>query len=185
MLLTITQYGDPTLRVKCAPANLSDETLVTLADNMLETMYAAEGIGLAAPQVGQSIQLIVIDLPDEEGEETENVLVNGVLRPIRDIMPLRFVNPKLEPYGKPCPFYEGCLSVSGIRANVMRPERLKATLTLLDGCALALDCGGLLARCIQHEADHLNGVLFTDRVSSAAKITLQKRLKRLALENAR
>lgn len=183
MLLPITQYGNPVLRVKCAPADISEEGLATLADNMLETMYAAEGIGLAAPQIGLSMQMIVIDIPEEETETPETALVNGEKKPIRDIMPLCFVNPQIELYGKNCSFNEGCLSVGSIRANVIRPECVKATLTLLDGSVLEIDCGGLLARCLQHETDHLNGVLFTDRVSSAAKITLNKRLKRLAQEN--
>ncbi len=183
MLLPITQYGNPILRVKCAPVDISEEGLATLADNMLETMYAAEGIGLAAPQIGLSMQLVVIDIPEEETETPETALVNGVLKPIRDIMPLCFVNPQIEPYGKNCSFNEGCLSVGSVRANVIRPERVKASLTLLDGSVSEIDCAGLLARCLQHETDHLNGVLFTDRVSSAAKITLNKRLKRLALEN--
>ena len=77
---------------------------------------------------------------------------------------------------------EGCLSVRGIRANVQRPERVRAKFSLLDGAVVELDCGGLLARCLQHECDHLNGVVFTDRVSSAAKLTLTKKLKRLAAE---
>lgn len=180
MLLTIVQYGKPVLRVKCAPVDLADENLPALVDNMLETMYAADGIGLAAPQVGLSMQLIVIDIPVEEGEEPEPVLVDGRQKALRDIMPLCFANPKIEPHGAPCSFNEGCLSVGRIRANVSRPERVKAELTLLDGRVMQLECGGLLARCLQHEVDHLNGILFTDRVSSAARITLQKRLKKLA-----
>lgn len=180
MLLTIVQYGKPVLRVKCAPVDLADENLPALAANMLETMYAAEGIGLAAPQVGLSMQLVVIDIPVEEDEEPEPIIVNGEEKTVRDIMPLCFVNPKLEPFGKACSFNEGCLSVGRIRANVLRPEQVKAELTLLNGEVMQLECGGLLARCLQHEVDHLNGILFTDRVSSAARITLQKRLKKLA-----
>ncbi len=183
MLLAISQYGKPVLRVKCAPVDLADENLPSLCANMLETMYAADGIGLAAPQVGLSLQLIVIDIPVEEGEEPDPVIVNGEEKTVKDIMPLCFVNPNIEPYGATCSFNEGCLSVGRIRANVLRPERVRAALTLLDGSVMQLDCGGLLARCLQHEVDHLNGILFTDRVSSAAKITLQKKLKRLAAPN--
>jgi peptide deformylase len=106
--------------------------------------------------------------------------VNGEVNPIRDIMPLVFINPTIEPYGKQFLFTEGCLSVRNIRANVARPDHVKATLPQLDGSVLEVDCGGLLARCLQHECDHLNGYLFVDRVSSAAKITLKKKLKRLA-----
>lgn len=182
MILPITQYGNSVLRAKCAPVEQVDEALKELVANMIETMHDANGIGLAAPQVGSNIQLVVIDIPEdeEEEEEPEMATVNGVLKPIRDIMPLVFINPTIEPYGKQYLFTEGCLSVRNIRANVARPEFVKATLPQLDGSVLEIDCGGLLARCLQHECDHLNGFLFVDRVSSAAKLTLSKKLKRLA-----
>ena len=95
-------------------------------------------------------------------------------------MPLVFINPTLEPYGKQNLCTEGCLSVRNIRANVSRLDHVRATLPQLDGSVLEIDCDGLLARCLQHECDHLDGFLFTDRVSSAAKITLTKKLKKLA-----
>lgn len=183
MILPITQYGNPVLRAKCSPVEQVDETLKALVADMLETMYEANGIGLAAPQVGKNIQLVVIDIPadeEENEEEPEMATINGEVRPIRDIMPLVFINPTLEPYGKQYLFTEGCLSVHNIRANVARPDKVKATLPQLDGSVLEIDCGGLLARCLQHECDHLNGFLFVDRVSSAAKLTLTKKLKRLA-----
>lgn len=182
MILPISQYGNSVLRVKCVPVEQVDDTTKELVANMLETMHDANGIGLAAPQVGLNIQLVVIDIPEdeEEGEEPEMATVNGELKPIRDIMPLVFINPTLEPYGKQYLFTEGCLSVRNIRANVARPEFVKASLPQLDGSVLEIDCGGLLARCLQHECDHLNGFLFVDRVSSAAKLTLAKKLKKLA-----
>ncbi len=184
MLLSIKQFGDPVLRVACAPVTHVDDGIKALAANMLETMYSANGIGLAAPQIGESLRLVVIDIPEdeEEGAEPEMATINGEVRPIRDIMPLTFINPELEPYDKQSFFMEGCLSVHQIRANVARPTRVKARLPQLDGTVMELDCGGLLARCLQHECDHLEGFLFTDRVSSAAKITLAKKLKRLAAE---
>ncbi len=182
MLLSIKQFGDSVLRAVCAPVTHVDEDIKHLAENMLETMYSANGIGLAAPQIGLNIRLVVIDIPEdeEEGATPETAIINGEERPIRDIMPLTFINPSLEPYGKQGLFLEGCLSVRDIRANVARPQRVKATLPQLDGTVLEVDCGGLLARCLQHECDHLDGFLFTDRVSSAAKITLAKKLRRLA-----
>lgn len=182
MILPITQYGNPVLRVKCSPVEKVDDSIIRLAADMLETMYEANGIGLAAPQIGQNIQLVVIDIPEdeEEGTEPETATVNGELRPIRDIMPLIFINPSIEPYGKQYLFTEGCLSVRNIRANVSRPDHVKASLPQLDGSVLEIDCSGLLARCLQHECDHLDGFLFVDRVSSAAKLTLKKKLKRLA-----
>ncbi len=184
MLLSITQYGDAVLRAKSAPVEHIDEDLHNLAANMLETMYAAQGIGLAAPQVGLNIRMVVIDIPKDEVEEgddahDETIIVNGEEVSLYSIMPLVFVNPELEPYGKQELFTEGCLSVHEIRANVARPMNVRARLQTLDGKTLEIDCGGLLARCLQHEVDHLDGFLFTDRVSSAARLTLNKRLKRL------
>ncbi len=182
MLLNVKQYGDPVLRAVSAPVEHITDDLKNLVENMIETMYATEGIGLAAPQIGLNIRLVVIDIPEdeEEGTEPEMITVNGEQKPMRSIMPLAFINPELEPYGEQYLFTEGCLSVRGIRANVSRPDRVRARLTLLDGSILELDCGGLLARCLQHECDHLDGFLFVDRVSSAAKITLSKKLKKLA-----
>lgn len=183
MLLPIRQYGDTALRVRCAPVEEVGDELRQLAADMLETMYDAEGIGLAAPQIGRDIRLVVIDIPEDEEEEHESIEVNGKQEPMRSIMPLTFINPTLEPYGKQELCTEGCLSVQGIRANVARPGRVRATLPQLDGNVLHIDCGGLLARCLQHECDHLDGFLFTDRVSSAAKVTLSKKLRRLAESN--
>lgn len=179
MLLEIAQYGSPVLKEKCRPVEHVDDSLKDLADNMLETMYAAEGIGLAAPQVNVPVQLVVIDIPEEE-ESVTWLKVDGEDKVLSDIMPLVFINPVLEPYGPMHPFHEGCLSVLKIRASVVRPDFVKATVTLLGGKRVTIDCNGLLARCLQHECDHLNGILFVERVSSAQKITLRNKLKRLA-----
>ncbi|MCQ2364157.1 MAG: peptide deformylase [Akkermansia sp.] len=189
MILDVTQYGDKVLREVCAPVT-DTAGLDALAKDMLETMYATHGIGLAAPQVNKAIRMVVIDVcppAEDEEEQAENdeegaelCTVNGEERTVKSIMPLIFINPEIEPYGKSYLFTEGCLSVHNIRANVARPERVKAKLTMLDGSTMELDCGGLLARCLQHECDHLDGHLFVDRVSSAARITLTKKLKKLA-----
>lgn len=179
MLLGIEQYGSQVLKLKCRAVEPSDLPLTDLVQNMFETMYAAEGIGLAAPQVGVPLQLVVIDIPVED-DSTSFLQVNGEDRKLSDIMPMAFYNPVLDPYGSMGSEQEGCLSVNKIRASVMRPSFVKANLTLLDGTVMQLDCNGLLARCLQHECDHLNGVLFVDRVSSAQKITLRNKLKRLS-----
>lgn len=184
MLLPIIQYGDSILRIPSSPVETVGADLHKLAEDMLETMYDAEGIGLAAPQIGKNIRMVVIDIPEDEEDEPEEIEVNGEKVAMRSVMPLVFINPELEPYGKQELCAEGCLSVRGIRSNVSRPGRVKAKLPQLDGSVLQLDCGGLLARCLQHECDHLEGFLFTDRVSSAAKVTLSKKLRRLAESNA-
>ena len=169
MLLEIVQYGNPVLKEKCRPVEHLDASLKDLANNML-----------AAPQVNVPVQLVVIDIPAEE-ESVTWLKVDGEDKQLSDIMPLKFINPVLEPYGPMHPCHEGCLSVLKIRASVVRPDFVRATLTLLDGKRVTIDCNGLLARCLQHECDHLNGILFVERVSSAQKITLRNKLKRLAI----
>jgi len=181
MLLSITQYGDPVLRTACAPIIQPAEEHANLAANMLETMYAAEGLGLAAPQVGLSLRMVVIDIPndEEEGEGDVIIKVNGEPCSLYSIMPLIFINPTIEAHGPQELFTEGCLSVKDIRSNVMRPTQVRASLPQLDGSVLEVECDGLLARCLQHEVDHLDGKLFVDRVSSAARLLLAKKLKRM------
>lgn len=177
MLLEIVQYGHPTLRQKCRPVEHIDDDLKDLVSNMFETMYAADGIGLAAPQVNVPIQLICIDIPEDE-ESITLLKVDGEDGKLSDLMPLACINPVLEPYGDMEPCQEGCLSVRKIRASVIRPGNVRATVTLLDGKMVTIDCNGLLARCFQHEYDHLNGVLFVERVSSAQRLTLKSKLKK-------
>jgi peptide deformylase len=177
MLLEIVQYGHPTLRQKCRPVSNPSE-LQDLAKNMLETMYAADGVGLAAPQIDLPIQLICIDIPADD-DSTTLLKVDGRDTAMSEIMPLAFVNPELEPYGPMESCQEGCLSVRNVRASVIRPTCVKATITLLSGKTITVECNGLLARCFQHECDHLNGVLFVERVSSAQRVTVKGKLRRL------
>ena len=158
-----------------------NESRIRYLEKMLKNAEIIEDLA-GSDEVGLNkvVKIYIPEDEEEEGAEPEMITVNGEQKPMRSIMPLAFINPELEPYGKQYLFTEGCLSVRGIRANVARPEFVKARLTLLDGSVLELDCGGLLARCLQHECDHLDGFLYVDRVSSAAKITLAKKLKKLA-----
>ncbi|MGE9271074.1 MAG: peptide deformylase [Verrucomicrobiales bacterium] len=178
MILKIVQYGDPVLRERCTPVEQVDDDLKTLVDHMLETMRDASGVGLAAPQVGIPIRLAVVDV-SHDPECISFLKVNGENAPLSSIMPLVFINPELE-FGKEREKdTEGCLSISEIRADVRRPAVVKAKLPQLDGSVLEIETDGLLARAIQHETDHLNGVLFIDRVSAAAKVSVKRKLKRL------
>lgn len=178
MILDIKQYGDPVLRKKCQTVNeVTDETR-TLAENMIETMIDAEGIGLAAPQIGIDIRLAVVDV-SHDPESITYLRIDGEETPLEKVMPLVFINPVLE-FGKQKESYkEGCLSIQGILAEVKRPLEVIAKVGLLDGRVITVETDGLLARAIQHETDHLNGVLFTDRVNSATKLSVKRRLKRL------
>jgi len=183
MILPIVQYGHPVLRERCKPLEEVTEEIRTLAANMLETMYAANGVGLAAPQVGVAIRLAVIDVAHDP-ECITFLKVAGQDAPLESIMPLTFINPELELSEEKERDTEGCLSIREMRAEVTRPVTLKAKLPQLDGSVLEIETDGLLARAIQHETDHLNGVLFIDRLSPATKLSIRRRLKRLAAEGA-
>lgn len=178
MILEIVQYGHPVLRERCKPVLQVDDGIRQLAADMIETMYDANGVGLAAPQVGVAIRLAVIDVAHDP-ECVTFLKVAGQDAPLESIMPLVFINPELEFTGPKERDTEGCLSIHDIRAEVNRPSALKAKLPQLDGSVLEIETDGLLARALQHETDHLNGVLFIDRVSPAAKISLRRKLKRL------
>lgn len=176
MILPIVLYGDPVLRTKGKPVTEVTEEVRRLAADMLETMYDARGVGLAAQQVGVAVQLAVVDV-SHDPQCVSYLRVDGVDTPMAEIMPLVFLNPKLE-FGKPkATSEEGCLSFPSLRENIRRSSDLKATLTLMDGRTIILETDGLLSRAIQHETDHLNGILFIDRVSAAAKIGMKRRLR--------
>jgi peptide deformylase len=181
MIRKIVQYGHPVLRQRCRPVTEVDDALVQLVGDMLETMVDANGVGLAAPQVGEDLRLAVIDV-SHDPECISFLKVNGQDADLESIMALIFINPELE-FGQEKEFgMEGCLSLRGIRAEVRRPEVVKAMLPQLDGSVLEIETDGLLARALQHEIDHLNGVLFVDRLPAVGKVSMKNRLKRLLEE---
>jgi peptide deformylase len=146
----ILTVPDPKLKLVSKPVERVDDALRALMDDMLETMYAAPGIGLAAIQVGEPVRVIVMDLA-REGEEPA---------------PRQFVNPEiLWASEETAPYEEGCLSVPEIYDEVERPARVKIRYLNYKGDEVVEDCEGLYAVCIQHEMDHLNGVLFIDHLS--------------------
>ncbi len=145
---TILTYPDPRLRTIAKPVTTFDEKLHTLIDDMFETMYAAKGIGLAATQIDEHIQLIVMDL-SEEGDK-----------------PQVFINPKITPLvEEQFTYEEGCLSVPDYYDKIDRPKRVKIESLDKDGNPIEIETEGMLAVCIQHEMDHLNGKLFVDYLS--------------------
>ena len=178
MLLDIVQIGDPVLREKCAEINEIDEEILALAENMLETMYHAHGVGLAAPQIGRALRLAVIDV-SHDPECVSYMKVDGEEVDMVEQMPLVFLNPTLELLGSRAVETEGCLSIRGVRAPVGRPSTVRVKFQQLDGSWIEVETDGLLARAFQHEIDHLDGVLFLDRLSPAAKMALRKQLKGL------
>ena len=162
-VLPIIKIGHPTLRKVAEPVEGFDVSLRELAENMIETMRVNEGIGLAAPQVNISRRMFVIDLSliDEELEARA------------------YVNPEILNSSGSEKFEEGCLSIPGIRADVVRPTQIRVRYQTLDGETVEEEMEGLLARVFQHEFDHLEGILFTDRLSPLQKKLLGEKLQEL------
>lgn len=187
MPLPIVRFNDPILRKKGAKVTTFDQTLRTLADKMVETMHAAHGIGLAAQQIGQAVQLCVIDLRDTEADFDWEF--DGAKPPLELIMPLTLCN--LDVTAVPEPEFsaeEGCLSFPGINGEVMRPDEIEVKFQDGHGTPHTLRCNGLFARCVQHEGDHLNGVLFIDRMDKETLKRIDpdlKALKKAAREAAK
>jgi peptide deformylase len=160
-ILTILHFPDPRLRNKAEPVEVVDDSIRTLVDDMFETMYQAPGIGLAAVQVNVYKRMLVIDISEDKDQ------------------PLCFINPEIiESHGKE-KMEEGCLSVPGIYENVTRAERIKVRALDRNGETFEMEADGLLAVCIQHEIDHLEGKLFVDYLSELKRQRIRKKLEKL------
>jgi peptide deformylase len=158
--LAILEYPDPRLRKKAAPLTVVDDAMRQLADNMLETMYAAKGVGLAATQVDVHVRLIVLDVSEERDR------------------PLALFNPEILKLEGSGPGEEGCLSLPGIYDKVPRATSIRVRALDRDGQPFEMDADGLLAVCIQHEADHLEGKLFVDYLSELKRQLIRRRLEK-------
>ena len=159
-VLEVVHYGDPILRKKCNSVK-DFSKLESLLNDMFDTMYEENGIGLAANQVGFDMNLFIIDISGIEEDEKTRVFINGEI-----------INSEGESW-----FEEGCLSIPDIRLNVKRPDIIKFKYQDEKGQEFEEDFDGLLARAIQHEVDHLNGVFIVDRVSKSEKMSVAKELK--------
>jgi peptide deformylase len=168
MTLDIVPYGHPALRAKGRRIENIDARIRALANEMLETMYAAEGVGLAAQQVGLPVQLCVIDVKGVK-DRPSTLRIGGQAADVSERMPLVLINPEIELFGKPEIGVEGCLSFPGVRSDVTRPAAVRVRAQSLNGKMLEFEADGLLARAIQHEHDHLHGILFIDRISAAER----------------
>jgi peptide deformylase len=157
-ILEILHYPDPRLRTRAAPVEQVDQQIQQLANDMLETMYAAPGIGLAATQVNVHKRLIVLDVSEERNQ------------------PLQLINPKIVKTSGEEQMEEGCLSVPGVFELVERAAEIKVQALNLQGQPLEIDASGLLAVCIQHEIDHLDGKLFVDYLSLLKRARIRKKL---------
>ncbi len=181
MKLPILQYGDPILRAKGKRIEKIDERIRELTQNMIETMHAANGVGLAAQQVGEGLQLTVLDVSQVE-DRPSTMKVNAEDVDPKAAMPLVLINPELQLTGETELATEACLSFPEITGGIERAKSVIARARTLDGSEIEIEASGLLARAIQHEVDHLNGILFIDRMNSAPKAALSSRLKRMQKE---
>jgi peptide deformylase len=178
--LDITKYGHPALREKGRRIERVTAEIRNLAADMLETMHAAEGLGLAAQQVGHTIMLTVIDV--SASDRPSQLLINGQPQPLAASMPLVLVNPQVRnPEGEQIG-PEGCLSIPEVNADIRRAEKVTVRAQNLDGQDVVFDCTGLLARVTQHEIDHLNGILFIDRMDAATRVSFDGKLKKMQKE---
>jgi peptide deformylase len=178
MVLPIVRYGHPVLRQKGARVETLTEEIRQLAADMLETMKEAHGVGLAAQQVGHAMQLMVLDVRGIE-DRPSTMEMDGKAVDVAAHMPMIMLNPELTPAGEAVAGPEGCLSFPQIYADIARPETVDVKAMNGKGEPLAFRCGGLLARAVQHETDHLNGVLFIDRMAHETRQRLKKELREL------
>src|SRR5258706_5132902 len=173
VVLEIIKYGHPVLREKGKRIDHVTNEVRQLAVNMIETMYAADGVGLAAQQVGRAIMLTVIDVSPSEQPWTMTPQL---------AMPLVLLNPVIShPQGEQIGS-EGCLSVPEVSAQIRRADKVIVHAHALDGKDVAFECTGILARAAQHELDHLNGVLFVDRMDAATRASFSGKLKKMQKE---
>ena len=183
MTLRITQYGEEILHRKGKDVENFDGELKKLSDAMLHAMRQVEGIGLAAQQIGKAIRFCVVEVPEHPDYPTTFILDGKMLSPSL-LMPMSLANPEVSLLPSDEYYYEeGCLSFPEIRGDVARPERISVRYQDLDGAHHQLECDGLLARCIQHEVDHLDGVLFTQRTKKI-KNKDAKLIRKIKSENA-
>ena len=181
MRLPVRQYGDPILRAKGKRIEKLDDRIRELAQNMIETMHAAHGVGLAAQQIGEPLQLTVLDVSQVE-DRPSTMKLNGKEVDPKTAMPLILLNPQLTLSRETSIGPEGCLSFPEITGEIERSDSVTARGETLEGESIEVEATGLLARALQHEVDHLNGILFIDRMSSAAKASWASRLKRMQKE---
>jgi peptide deformylase len=184
MILPILQYGDPILRAKGKRIDEIDDRIRELAANMIETMHAAHGVGLAAQQIGEALQLTVLDISAVE-DRPSTLKLNGEDADPKSAMPLVLINPEIELHGETEIGVEGCLSFPEITGDIERAHSVMVRAQNLEGEITQIEAGGFLARAIQHEHDHINGILFIDRMRSAAKAALSSRLRRMQKEARR
>jgi len=172
MVLEVVKYGHPVLRQPGARVEVVTDEVRKFAADMVETMHAAEGVGLAAQQVGRAIQLFVLDVRDVK-DRPSTLEIGGQTTDVGSVMPMVLINPEVTPLNEPATGLEGCLSFPEIYAEITRPEAVEVRGWNERGETVAFRCGGLLAKAVQHELDHLRGILFIDRMTSDKRRAIQ------------
>ena len=175
MILEIVKYGSPVLRQKGARIETITPEIKQLIADMFDTMVENHGVGLAAQQVGVAKQLTVIDVRGVK-DRPSTLELAGRSADVASLMPLVLINPEVTPVNEPVAGPEGCLSFPEIFADITRPETVDVRALDATGKPISFRCGGLLARAVQHETDHLNGLLFIDRMDKKTKAELQPEL---------
>lgn len=168
MVLPVVKYGEPVLRKKGARVERVDDEVRSFLADLMETMYAARGVGLAAQQVGVARQMCVVDVRGVKDRPSE-LWVGGQPADVDSFMPLALINPEIKAIGPRILGPEGCLSFPEIFGDIERPAEVEVTATNERGEPFSFRAGGLLARAVQHEVDHLNGILFIDRMDSKTR----------------
>lgn len=184
-MLELHYYGHPVLRSKGRRIEKITPEIERLAEQMIEAMYEYDGCGLAAQQIGSSLQLAVVDVMVANKKRHSKVWKNGRPFPLEELMPLVLINPEVTPLDdKTSTDDEACLSIPEVYAKVKRPARIKLCYQSLEGEDVEIEAEGLLARAAMHEVDHLNGILFIDHLPSHELQKLQPILHQLMRENA-
>jgi peptide deformylase len=178
MILEVVKYGHPVLRERGEKIKAITPEITQLIADMFETMYDSHGVGLAAQQIARALQLTVIDVRGVE-DRPSTLWLNGQPADVNAFMPLVLINPRVTPVAPPVAGPEGCLSFPEIYADITRPEQVDVTALNAKGEPISFRAGGLLARAVQHECDHLQGVLFIDRMPAATKAKLRKEIDAL------
>ena len=178
MILEIVKYGHPVLRQKGARIEKITPEIKRLIADMFETMRERHGVGLAAQQVGRALQLTVIDVREIQ-DRPSTLELKGKSADVSEIMPLVLINPEIKPFGEPVAAGEGCLSFPEIYGGISRPGEVEVKALNEKLKPVEFHSGGLLSRVIQHEMDHLNGILFIDRMSKKIKDEIREQLDEL------
>jgi peptide deformylase len=181
MILEVVKYGSPVLRQKGERIGKVTPEIKTLIDDMFETMRERHGVGLAAQQIGKTLQLTVIDVRDAK-DRPSTLELDGKPTDVDVIMPLVLINPEIKPYGETAKGPEGCLSFPEIFGDIPRPEFVEVRALDAEFKPIEFRAGGLLSRAVQHEVDHLNGILFIDRMDKKTKDELRDELDKMQAE---